>query len=75
MISGHFVESQRGKVFVTQFGDASADKAILILPSIFEELNLCRAIVAKQAQQLAANGAVVYCLDYYGERKVILVAD
>lgn len=66
MISGHFIESQGGKVFVSQFGHESAKKTILILPSLFEELNLCRAIVAKQAQEMAANGAVVYCLDYFG---------
>lgn len=66
MISGHFIDSQGGKVFVTQFGDASSDKSVLILPSLFEELNLCRAVVAKQAQKMATNGAVVYCLDYYG---------
>lgn len=66
MISGHFIESQGSNIFVTQFGNGSAKKAILVLPSLFEELNLCRAIVAKQAQALAASGAVVYCLDYYG---------
>ncbi len=66
MISGHFIESNGAQIFITQFGDVSAQKAILVLPSIFEEMNLCRAIVAKQAHLLSQHDYCVYCLDYFG---------
>jgi exosortase A-associated hydrolase 2 len=66
MLTGHFIPCLQDKLFITQFGDFSCDSAILCLPSITEELNLCRAVVAKQAQQFAACGLPCFVLDYYG---------
>ena len=66
MLSGHFISSELGKVFITQFGKIESDTAILCLPSITEEMNLSRAVVAKQAQHFAKNGTPCYILDYYG---------
>ncbi|GAA0369710.1 hypothetical protein GCM10009092_37480 [Bowmanella denitrificans] len=66
MLQGHFIQARSGQLFVTQFGQASVDNRILFLPSLFEEMNLSRAIVAKQAQYLALYGYAVYCLDYFG---------
>lgn len=66
MIKGHFVATRSGALFVVQFGQANPDKSILLLPSIFEEMNLSRAVLAKQAQYLADSGYCVYCLDYFG---------
>lgn len=66
MVSGHFVDTAGGRLFVTQYGDATAGRSILLLPSLFEELNLCRAIAAKQAYEFTKQGYVVYCLDYFG---------
>jgi len=66
MISGHFIPSEHGKLFITQFGQLGSDTAILCLPSIAEELNLSRAVVAKQAQHFASNNIPCYVLDYFG---------
>lgn len=68
MIQGHFVPSQAGNVFITQYSASSqpSAKTVLLLPSIFEEMNLCRAVLAKQAQFLNQHGVDVYCLDYFG---------
>lgn len=66
MLEGHFIPSAEGCLFVTQFGEISSDTAILCLPSITEELNLSRAVVAKQAQLFAKNNLPCFVLDYYG---------
>lgn len=68
MIQGHFVPSAAGKVFVTEYSAVSnpAEHTVLLLPSIFEEMNLSRAVLAKQAQFLNSQGITVYCLDYFG---------
>jgi len=66
MLSGHFIPSPEGKLFVTQFGELGSDTAILCLPSIIEELNLARAVVAKQAQMFAQHNIPCFVLDYFG---------
>lgn len=65
MLKGHFVPSSKGNVFVTQFGNVKNDVAILCLPSITEELNLSRAVVAKTAIELSTK-IPVFILDYFG---------
>lgn len=66
MIAGHFISSPKGKIFVTQTGDLPAKTAILCLPPLFEELNLSRAVMAKQAHYFATNGLPCFVLDYLG---------
>ena len=66
MIQGHFIESAQRKLFITQYGQSNSQKNVLLLPSIFEEMNLCRAILAKQAFYLNQQGYCVYALDYAG---------
>ncbi|GAA0856982.1 hypothetical protein GCM10009114_20940 [Aliiglaciecola litoralis] len=66
MLTGHFIASDNRQVFVTQFGTPNPHKTLLLLPSLFEEMNLCRAIVAKQAAFLVEQGYCVYALDYAG---------
>ncbi len=66
MLTGHFISSPQGKLFITQFGEVTGDTAILCLPSITEEMNLARAVIAKQAQGFAAKGVPCFVLDYYG---------
>lgn len=66
MIKGHFIASLQGKLFITQFGDNHTGTAILCLPSITEELNLSRAIIAKQAQQFTLHHLPCFVLDYFG---------
>ena len=74
MLTGHFIPSSQGDVFVTQFGNNSQiaqntsidhNVAILCLPSITEELNLSRAVVGKTAQMLSKK-TPVFILDYFG---------
>lgn len=65
MLSGHFIPSVKGNIFLTQYGKLS-DTAILCLPSITEELNLARAVVAKQAHIFATQGIATVILDYTG---------
>ena len=66
MLTGHFIPSNQGKLFITQFGGWASDTAILCLPSITEELNLSRAVIAKQAQAFANKGCPCFVLDYFG---------
>ncbi|WP_371187667.1 hypothetical protein [Thalassotalea maritima] len=65
MLTGHFIDSAQGKIFVTQFGSFAGQTAILCLPSIFEEMNLSRAVIANQARRFAANFPCVV-MDYVG---------
>lgn len=66
MLTGHFIESSKGKVFVTQFGDITQSHAILCLPSITEEMNLSRAVIAGQAEYFRLAGFPTFVLDYSG---------
>ncbi|OUS23396.1 hypothetical protein A9Q98_15040 [Thalassotalea sp. 42_200_T64] len=66
MLKGHFIPSPEGKLFVTQFGNSNSDTAVLCLPAITEELNLTRAVVAKQAQHFAQHRLPCFVLDYFG---------
>lgn len=66
MLSGHFVSSGMHKLFVSQFGDSQSSKVLLCLPPLFEELNLSRAIVAKQAHFFAEQGLPCFIMDYAG---------
>lgn len=65
-LQGHFVPAKLGKVFVSQFGDKQGNTAVLCLPSITEELNLARAVLAKQCQAYANVGYSSFIMDYYG---------
>jgi exosortase A-associated hydrolase 2 len=64
-LSGHFIPSSNGNVFLTQYGEL-AETAILCLPSITEELNLARAVTAKQAHYFAQQDLATICVDYRG---------
>lgn len=66
MLAGHFISSPHGQLFITQFGEVTGGTAILCLPSITEEMNLSRAVVAKQAQRFANENLPCFVLDYYG---------
>lgn len=66
MLSGHFIQSSQGKVFVTQYGEINQSHAILCLPSIAEEMNLARAVIAGQADFFRASGVPTFVLDYFG---------
>lgn len=68
-ITGHFIEASLGRVFVTEFCETAQenhDVAVLCLPSITEELNFSRAVLAKQCQLLAGHGVPSFIMDYYG---------
>ncbi|WP_286264231.1 serine aminopeptidase domain-containing protein [Thalassotalea atypica] len=65
-LKGHFIASSKGRVFITQFGDNKSGTAVLCLPSITEELNLARAVLAKQCQSFAENSIDSFILDYTG---------
>ena len=65
-IQGHFIQSVLGRVFVTQFGDQKSDTAVLCLPSVVEELNLARAVLAKQCQAFSRQGVDSFIMDYFG---------
>ncbi|WP_168171467.1 hypothetical protein [Lacimicrobium sp. SS2-24] len=65
-LSGHFIPSSAGRVLLTLSGTLPARRAVLCLPPLFEEMNLARAVMAKQAQYFATQGLPVCTLDYYG---------
>ncbi len=53
-------------MFVSRFGEQHSHTGVLILPPLFEEMNLSRAVLAKVAQHIAASGTAVYMMDYAG---------
>ena len=65
-LSGHFIPSSKGRIFVSQFGELNGDTAVMCLPSIVEELNLSRAVLAKQCQIYAERGIDSFIMDYFG---------
>lgn len=66
MPSCEFIASAAGRVLLTSYGSFPSRTAVLCLPPLFEEMNLARAVIAKQAQYLAAHGLPTCVLDYYG---------
>ncbi|QIB64696.1 serine aminopeptidase domain-containing protein [Kineobactrum salinum] len=66
MPSGEFIASAAGRVLLTRHGSLPSRTAVLCLPPLFEEMNLARAVIARQAQYLAAHGLPTCILDYYG---------
>ena len=65
-LQGHFIDGSKGRIFVSQFGQHNSSTALLCLPSITEELNLSRAVLAKQCQQVAESDIDSFIMDYYG---------
>ncbi|GAC18558.1 hypothetical protein GARC_1586 [Paraglaciecola arctica BSs20135] len=65
VVTGHFIPASKGNILLTQYGQLT-DTAILCLPSITEEMNLARAVVAKQAHYFAAQGIATVSSDYAG---------
>ena len=51
---------------MTITGQLHSGKAVLCLPPLFEEMNLARAVIGRQAQYFAARGLPTCVLDYYG---------
>jgi exosortase A-associated hydrolase 2 len=65
-LEGHFLPCEQGNIFITQFSVMLGDTAILCLPPLFEELNLSRAVIAKQAQRFSAHNLPCFVMDYFG---------
>lgn len=65
-LEGNFIESEQGKLFITQIGKVTGDSAILCLPPIMDEMNFSRAVIAKQCQFLSIHEFPCFILDYYG---------
>lgn len=64
MIYAHFIPSDSGNIFVAQLQRAASSKAaILVVPPLFEELNLSAAVVSKTLQELPVSS---YRFDYLG---------
>ncbi|WP_020679658.1 serine aminopeptidase domain-containing protein [Marinobacterium rhizophilum] len=66
MYQGHFIAGGQGRLYLATFGDCSAEHAVLFLPAFAEEMNLSRAVVARQARMLTEAGYFVVLLDYFG---------
>jgi exosortase A-associated hydrolase 2 len=65
-LKGHFISTQSGRLFVCQTGKPLNETGILCLPPVMEEMNLSRAVIAKQCQHLAAHHYPCFTLDYFG---------
>ena len=62
-----YVKSGDGHILCTHFIPEGEQKDTLIfLPSVAEEMNRCRVMVAMQARCLAQKGIGVVLVDYYG---------
>jgi len=62
-----YLPSQPGRAFCTYFKPEVDQKQLyLFLPSVAEDMNRCRAMVAAQARHLASCGIGVILLDYFG---------
>ena len=66
-LSGHFVEAEPGRIFVTAWqNQTESQTAILCVPPLLEELNSSRRQMAVLAQQLVNEGLDTFVMDYYG---------
>jgi exosortase A-associated hydrolase 2 len=66
-LSPLFLDSLLGRIFALYYAPSGpARGALLYIPPLGEEMNRCRALVAAQAQALAAQGYAVMVLDLYG---------
>nr|WP_067297847.1 hydrolase 2, exosortase A system-associated [Marinobacterium profundum] len=63
---GHFITGGQARLYLATFGNCSAERAVLFLPPFMEEMNLSRAVVARQARMLAEAGYFVVLLDFFG---------
>ncbi len=63
---GTFLPATSGHLYLGCFGDLVGRDVWLYLPPFAEEMNLSRAIVARQARAFAERGEAVVCLDYFG---------
>ncbi|WP_421862673.1 hypothetical protein [Motiliproteus sp.] len=66
MSDGFFLATERGHLYLARFGELQGRHVWLYLPPFAEEMNLSRAVVARQARALVAQGDAVVCLDYLG---------
>ena len=66
MYQGSFLPTERGHLYLARFGEIHGRHVWLYLPPFAEEMNLSRAIVARQARAFEAQGEAVVCLDYLG---------
>jgi len=65
-LQGHFIDSAHGKLLLTQTGQVTGNTAILCLPPLMDEMNMSRAVIAKQCQFLSEHGYSSFVLDYFG---------
>ncbi len=63
---GTFLPASSGHLYLGCFGEVRGRDVWLYLPPFAEEMNLSRAIVARQARAFAERGEAVVCLDYFG---------
>lgn len=62
-----FIESGDAHILCTYFvPDGESKETLIFLPSMAEEMNRCRVMVAMQARYLANKGIGVVLVDYYG---------
>jgi exosortase A-associated hydrolase 1/exosortase A-associated hydrolase 2 len=69
MLQPGFIDGPHGRIYVSLFLDASDNPGshwVVHLPAFAEEMNRCRAMVARQARELAARGFVVLVFDPSG---------
>ncbi|RDE24821.1 hypothetical protein DV711_04345 [Motiliproteus coralliicola] len=66
MSDGYFLATDRGHLYLARFGELAGRHVWLYLPPFAEEMNLSRAIVARQARAFVESGEAVVCLDYLG---------
>jgi exosortase A-associated hydrolase 2 len=66
-LSGHYVESKKGALFVTTWGRVEgATRCVLFVPPFAEEMNKSRRMMAMCAQELAQKGLLAVLPDLYG---------
>jgi exosortase A-associated hydrolase 2 len=63
---GCFLDTAGGRVHLATFGSLASRHVWLYLPPFAEEMNLSRAVVARQARAFEARQEAVVCLDYFG---------
>lgn len=65
-VSGHFLDGQKGPLFLLVRRPRHAIGCVLVVPPFAEELNKCRRMVTEVALRLPAKGYVVLVPDLYG---------
>jgi len=65
-VSGHFLDGDKGPIFVLRRGPSNPRGCVLVVPPFAEEMNKCRRMITRVTEGVAARGIATVLPDLYG---------